>query len=134
MQNLKIAILLMLCFISLKGLAQGVPKAYEAINYYGKANGRPVKFVLADGYIGASSIKMYIKTQNKPVFFEPDAGTADEQGRLKFVAGNPGNFGYFVLDNMQGAYDDTPAVITGIYIFNGKKVPVKFGLVKPRRH
>lgn len=39
-QNIKVTILVQLCLIYLHTLGQGVPKAYEEINYQGKVNGQ----------------------------------------------------------------------------------------------
>lgn len=50
------SLLVMLCLASLQAFAQGVPKAYESIYYQGKVNGHIVKFLLANGYIGASGL------------------------------------------------------------------------------
>lgn len=118
---------------SLHACAQGVPKAYEAISYRGMVNGRLVVFVLADGYIGASSLKMYLPGKMKPVVFEPDAGVGDEHNRLKFVSARPGTDEYLILDNMQDVYEKTPAFIAGYYFLNHKKIPVKFRPVKSHK-
>ncbi len=133
-QNLRVTILVLLCLISLQTLGQGVPKAYEAINYQGKINGRPAKFILASGYIGASSIKISLPGQQKNLVFYPNSGVADAQNRLKFITAGQTNAGYFILGNMQEAYEETPAFIAGSYFLDGKKIPFKLALVRPRKH
>ena len=125
-QNLKRSLLIFLCAFSLQTLAQGMPKAYNAINYQGKINGRLVKFILADGYIGASFIKMGLPGQKKPLVFEPEADVADVQNRLKFIAMGKNNSNYFILDNMQDAYEETPAYITGVFFLTAKKYLLNF--------
>lgn len=130
MRNLKIMIIAGLCLIGLQTLGQGVPKAYETIYYQGKANGRLVKLMLANGYIGASTLKLTVPGKKKPMVFDPDAGVADEHNRLKFVIADQNDREYFILDNMQEAYEETPTVITGIYYFTGKKIAVKLGWLK----
>lgn len=134
MQKLKIIISVVLCLISLNTLGQGVAKAYETTTYQGKVNGRLVSFNLANGYIGASSLKMYLPGKTKPLVFEPDGGVADGHSRLKFVAVNRSIIDYFILNNMQEAYDEMPAFIDGGYFLNNKKVTVKFGLVRAHKH
>ncbi len=114
--------------------AQGVPKAYEAINYQGKVNSKQVRFSLAEGYISASSLKMYLPGKIRPLVFEPDAGVADANNRLKFIPVPQGRPDYFILDNMQEAYDEIPAYIAGSYFFNNKKIAVKFWVVKSNTH
>jgi hypothetical protein len=134
MQDLKITILAVFCLISLQTLGQGVPKAYEEINYQGKVNGRAAKFILASGYIGASSIKIYLPGQNKRLVFYPESGVADVQDRLKFITAGRGNAGYFILDNMQEANEGTPAFIQGSYFLDGKTFPFKLILVRSSKH
>jgi len=134
MRNLKTIIITGLCLICLQSLGQGVPKAYEAINYQGKANGRLVKFMLANGYIGASALKLSVPRKTKPISFEPEAGVADEHNRLKFITASSNDQEYFIMENMLEVYEQTPRSISGIYFLNGKKIPVKFESVKGRRH
>jgi hypothetical protein len=133
MRNLKIIIITGLCLICLQSLGQGVPKAYEVINYQGKANGRLMKFMLANGYIGASTLEIAAFGKSKPRLFEPEAGVADEHNQLKFKAANPNNQEYFIIDNMQEAYEETPRSISGMYFLNGKKKTVKLELVRGRK-
>ena len=133
MQNLKIIIITGLCLICPQSLGQGVPKAYEAIQYQGKANNKLVKFILANGYIGASTLKLSVPGKKKLTSFEPEAGVADEHNRLKFIAANSNVPEYFIMDNMQEAYEDTPQSVSGLYFLNGKKIHVKLELVKGRK-
>lgn len=134
MQNLKIMIITGLCLICLQTFGQGVPKAYEAINYQGKANGKLVKLMLANGYIGASTLKLSVPGKTRLISFEPDAGVANEHNRLKFINASQNDLEYFILDNMQEAYEEIPVLITGIYFLKGNKIPVKFRLVKKHKH
>ncbi len=112
--------------------AQGVPKAYDAVKYQGKLNDRQVKFSLANGYIGASSLSVFAPGKTKPQIFRPDAGVADEHDRLKFIANERNGGDYFILDNMQETYDDPPAFISGKYYLGGKTIAIKFFPVKTK--
>ena len=130
MKNLKRTILIILCLLSIQTFGQGVPKAYEGINYQGKVNSWPIRLMLANGYIGASYIKLYAPGQKKPLVFEPAAGVADEHNRLKFITEKQNDPAYFILANMQDAYEEIPNTITGTSFVNGKKMPVTFRLIR----
>ncbi|WP_158796090.1 hypothetical protein [Pedobacter sp. L105] len=134
MKKNSLLVLMGLCLISFETLCQGVPKAYDAVNYKGKVKGRLVKLILANGYIGASSLNFFMLGKTKPLVFVPDAGVANELNRLKFVAVNKNEPAYFILDNMQDAYEETPAFITGDYFLNSKKIPFKLAKVKYPKH
>jgi hypothetical protein len=125
--------LAILFLVPLQTFSQGVPKAYEAETYHSKLNGQSVTFILANGYIAASSVKLFIPSHKKPVVFQADNAVEDENNRLKFVTYLPGRHDYFVMDNMQPAYDDVPAYIAGKYYSDNKVIPVKFWLVKYRK-
>lgn len=118
--------LILLVLVQVKSLAQGVPKAYERINYRGTVSGKLVRLVLANGYIGASSLELSVSGQKRSEVFQPEAGVADEQNRLKFIPLRQNDHGYFVLDNMQEAYAQIPSVIPGAYFLNDKKILIKF--------
>lgn len=105
--------------------AQGVPKAFAAIYYQGKVYGNSIRFKLADGYIGASIIRMNLNKKGRALIFQPESGTADEHNQLKFLPFPHSSSGYFILHNMQESYGDTPLYITGYYFFHGKKIPLK---------
>jgi hypothetical protein len=130
--NLKCIILVVFCLISLQTLGQGVPKAYEVVNYQCNLSGRTVKFMLANGYIGASAIKI-IRAKMKPLRFVPAAAVADEQNSLKFVSARQDNPDYFILENMQDGYEELPALINGKYHSRSKTTPVKLWLLKNAR-
>ena len=125
-----IVILALFIFIPMQTIAQGVPKAYEAINYRGIVNGQTARFVLANGYIGASSMKLFIAGNKKPILFEPDQGVSDEKYRLKFIPNQIGRHDYFIMNNMQEAYDENPAYMEGNYYLDHQVSPVKFKLIK----
>jgi hypothetical protein len=105
--------------------AQGVPKAFAPIYYQGKVYGNSIRFKLADGYIGASIIRMKLNKKGHALIFQPESGTADEHNQLKFLPFPKSNSGYFILDNMQEAYEDTPLHIKGYYFFHDKKILLK---------
>jgi len=126
----RLVILAMFIFIPIYTIAQGVPKAYEPVRYSGKVNGQAARFILANGYIGASFLKLHIPGHHKTVVFEPDKGVGDEKNRLKFVTYLKGRFDYFVMDNMQDSYDENPGYFRGKYYLNHQVFPVKFRRIK----
>lgn len=134
MLNIRIVILSIFYLIPLQTLAQGVPKAYESVTYRASMKGRPLTLVLANGYIAASSIKMLPNTAGRVIVFEPDAGTEDQNNRLKFIPIPTGRQDYFIMDNMQSAYEEIPAYLAGKYYLDHQIIPVKFQLVKKRKH
>ncbi len=107
--------------------AQGVPKAFEAVTYRASLNGHAVTFILANGYIAGSMIKLHVPGDKKPVVFRPEGGEADEGNRLKFVNDSKE---YVILYNMQAAYDEIPGSINGKFYTNHKVKPLKFWLIK----
>jgi len=116
--------------IHFQGIAQGVPKAYEPVNYSGKVNGQTVRLILANGYIGASSLKLSIPGNHKPIVFQADQGVGAQENRVKFVNELKGRHDYFVMDNMQDSYDENPEYLNGKYYLNHRVFPVKFLLIR----
>jgi len=114
--------------------AQGVPKAFEAYDYAGAVDGRLVRFNLADGYIGASYIQLFLTAGKKPLKFEPDAGTPNENNQLKFIPFPESRSGYFLLHNVQAVYDNLPSRITGYYFLKNKKTRVRLVLIVSHKH
>lgn len=80
-----------------------------------------------------SKFDKIVPAQKKSLGFEPESGVADALHRLKFVTADPGNAGFFMLDNMQEAYEETPAFIAGSYFLKSKKIAVKLALVRSRK-
>ena len=117
---------------TLQVFAQGVPKAYGSINYYGKWNGRPVSLMLADGYIGASRIKVQMG-KTRLIVFNPNSGVIDEYNQLKFIPAKEGRQDYFILDNMQEVYEAAPVFIAGKYHLNNQIISIKFRLIRRRK-
>lgn len=118
---------------TLQVFAQGVPKAYGSINYFGKLNGRTIKLMLADGYIGASRVKVQFG-KTSLIVFSPNSGVVDEYNQLKFIPAEEGRQDYFILDNMQEVYDGAPVFIEGKYHLKNQIIPVKFWLIRPQKH
>lgn len=117
--------ILLLAAVPFRSLAQ---KAFETVNYKGKLNNKVIRLALANGYIGASSIKFTSK--GKSLVFSPDSGVPDEHNKLIFRLAKYQQPNYFILSNMQEAYQELPLFINGEYYNNKKFTLVKFYLVK----
>lgn len=107
-----------------RGYAQ---KAYELVRYTGKLQGKIVRLDLGNGYIGASKVSLIINPKQKPQIFLPESGVPDAPFILRST--QKGINDYFILDKMQDAFEELPAVINGKYLFNKKVLPVKFYLI-----
>lgn len=127
MKHISIFILLLALF-PLSGIAQ---KAYETERYSGKLQGQTIELKLADGYIGASEIKLLAPHSSKIILYRPDSGVPDENYQITFSADGKTGAGYFILKNMQDAYDELPAAIYGQFKSGNKILAVK--LLKSRR-
>jgi len=106
-----------------------IPKAYTREIYQCRLHNSIVKFVLADGYISYSSIKLYSPRYHKPIVFGAAAFSEDEHDRMKFITNQTGRHDYFILDNMQDGYSDIPLFISGRYYLNNKTTRLKMHLV-----
>jgi hypothetical protein len=102
-------------------------KAYETASYSGKLKGQTIAFKLANGYIGASEINLRISPKAKPILFMADSGAPDSGNQLTFKNDKAGA-GYFILKNMQDAYDQLPIIIYGVFITDDQSLPVKLTL------
>ncbi|MGF7079563.1 hypothetical protein [Mucilaginibacter sp. UYCu711] len=119
----KIALLFFLT-IPLCSIAQ---KAYETANYSGKIKGQTITLKLANGYIGASEISLRRSPKAKPVLYAPDSGTPDSDNKISFKS-DKATAGYFIVKNMQDAYDRLPVIIYVIFITGTQSLPVKLTL------
>jgi hypothetical protein len=102
-------------------------KAYETANYSGKVKGRIITLKLANGYIGASEISLRSTPKAKPVFYTPDSGTPDSDQKMRFKSDKAVN-GYFIVKNMQDAYDQLPVIIDAVFITRNQSFSVKLTL------
>jgi hypothetical protein len=99
-------------------------KAFEAINYTGKVQGLKLKFILADGYLGACQINATNIKTHKKTHFSPEMGSADEHKNLTFYKGNgTSKTEYFVISGMEELFETPPEKIKGIYYLKEKPYP-----------
>jgi hypothetical protein len=102
-----------------------MPKAYEIVNYKGKATGVTVAFKFADGYPNASEIKITESASGKTTKFQPDGD--EHEGKMRFVSVKVDDGTKEVLLEME-AWGEAPATVAGAYTAGGKTV--RFTLAK----
>jgi hypothetical protein len=108
--------------------ASAAPKAYDIVNYKGDGPGITVVFKFADGYPGASEIKIIESVSGKTTTFYFPGG--DEQagaGKMRFVPVKGDDRTKEVLLEME-AEGNPPSAVNGTYTAGGK--PVRFTLTK----
>jgi hypothetical protein len=110
--------------LALAPLCTIAQKAYETVNYNGKIKGKTISFKLANGYIGASEISFKTSPKAKPTVYIPESGSPDSDNKLTFKSDKATN-SFFIIQDMQDAYDRPPAIIYGIFISGNKSVPIK---------
>lgn len=115
--------------LTLAPLITMAQKAYETVNYNGKINAQTIAFKLANGYIGASEVSLSSSPKAKPVVYLPDSGVPDSDNKLTFKNEKVAHR-YFIMNDMQEAYDRPPAIIYGIFISGNKSVQIKLRLEK----
>lgn len=106
-------------------LAHAEPKAYDLVNYQGKAGGVTIAFGVADGYPEASTLKVINAAGGKTTKFRMDGMDTT----MKFVPEKGGSAIKSVTVNIDGN-DRAPAKVTGSYLADGKSVP--FTLAKSK--
>ncbi|MEO6523502.1 MAG: hypothetical protein ABIN91_17595 [Mucilaginibacter sp.] len=118
---LKALTVLLLACLPLGAIAQ---KAYETELYTSTLKGKKVKLSLANGYAGASVISWYTHGKNKPILFIPESGVPNED--YVFRPEKERDPGYFILKNIQEAYNHLPRYIKGYYLSGKFSLPLKF--------
>jgi hypothetical protein len=118
---------LVIFFLATAPLGAIAQKAYETANYSGKIKGQIVSFKLANGYIGASELSLRSSTKATPVLYTPDSGTPDSDQKIRFKS-TKATAGYFIVKNMQDAYDQLPVIISAVFITGNQSLPVKLTL------
>ena len=105
-----------LIMIALSLPAAGEPKAYELVNYRGKAEGVTIAFDFADGYPQASEVRITAAGGGKSRRF-----VLDESGEMHFAPENDRNSSEGVTLKMS-ADDAAPEKVKGIYRAGAKTI------------
>jgi hypothetical protein len=126
---IRTAILIIL--LAIAPLCTIAQKAYETANYSGKIKGQTIAFKLANGYIGASEISLKTSPKAKPVVYIPESGSPDADSKLTFKSDKT-TTSYFIINDMQEAYDKLPAIIYGIFISGNKSTAIKLTLERDK--
>ncbi len=99
-------------------------KAYDIINYTGKADGYSINLAFANGYVDASTIKA-TDTKSTIKFTIATEGV-DSAGNLKFyhyASKDIKAADYIVLKEMRDNYETLPGKINGFYFLKNKMYP-----------
>jgi len=111
--------------LGLLSAARAEPKAYDLVNYKGKAAGVTIVFGFADGYPEASTLKTIDAAGGKTTKF-----TLDQMDKtMKFVPEKGGGAIKSVSLDIDGN-DRAPAKVAGSCLAGGKSVP--FTLLKSK--
>lgn len=115
--------ILLFCLLFSGSLYAQQAKAYELVHYVAESNGRTCLLDYADGYPGASSIKM--KRSNRIIFtFQPANGAADYNADLIFNSTKK-QAGQIILLGV-GENSIAPAILKATYELKGRKLLLTF--------
>jgi hypothetical protein len=111
-------------FLSSQVAVQAEPKAYEVVKYSGKAGGATIALDFADGYVGASEIR--ISQGGKTTTFR-----LDNSGQMRFVPARGSGQGAISSVSLKMSPDDSaPAKVAGSFASGGKAVAFTLALKK----
>jgi hypothetical protein len=97
-------------------------KAYDVVQYKGKAAGLRITFEFADGYPEASHLEITESASGKPVKFVLANGDAQSgTGKMRFVP-EKGNDKTKEVSLQMEAEGDPPSTVRGTYAADGKSV------------
>jgi hypothetical protein len=117
------ALLIALVFLSTSAKAQQA-KAYETVHYKAKAGNLLFLLNYADGYIGASQIKLR-ENGRKIRIFLPESGAIESNGDFRFVLQPSANKTDIILTRLNDE-ETAPDLIRGSYRANGHAVVLIF--------
>jgi len=103
-------------------------KAYETIKYTARSNNIFFRLDYADGYIGASKIKLQ-QAHQKAQVFTPETGTPETNGDFIMCPLSASDKREIVLQKTDEE-SVAPKVIHAIYKANGKNVRLIFTMAK----
>lgn len=101
-------------------------KAYEMKKYTARLKWMVFTLNYADGYMGASTIKL--REGGTSSIFEPGSGALDNDGSLRFTAHN--NTKLFILLKNVDETTEAPPKLFAVYGSKGKIYQLLFSMVK----
>lgn len=132
MKNILSLLALLLCMLSFAttGKAQ---KAYEEVIYKAKVLNYNASLLWGDGYMGASEVHLYVKTDKQdPDKFYPRSGQADEKGQLFFQSIKENDSRAFRLLNISDTMA-LPSTISARFFDGRTWLPVSFKLTQRKK-
>jgi hypothetical protein len=117
------ALLIALIFMNTSARAQQA-KAYETVHYRAKAGDLLFQLNYADGYIGASQIKLR-ENGRKTRIFLPESGAIESNGDFRFVPQQIAHNGDICLTRLNEE-ETAPDLIRGSYRAKGRTVVLIF--------
>jgi hypothetical protein len=116
-------LILVLMSLTEKIIAQQA-KAYETVNYTARINNSAFYLGYADGYIGASKIKL-VSTHNKPKLFTPASGTPEANGDFVLTLNLGADKREIILTGINEDVE-APKTIRGTYRERGRVLALLF--------
>jgi hypothetical protein len=117
-----------LCYSASAAMAQQA-KAYETVKYTGRSENGVFHLDYADGYIGASKIRL-VSTRQKTRLFTPQSGTPDANGNLVLRLNSGADKREMILTGISEE-TEAPNTIRASYQEKGRVVVVLFYKNKP---
>jgi hypothetical protein len=99
-------------------------KAYETVEYTAKINNKVFRLDYADGYIGASNIRL-ISTGRKTLLFTPTSGTAEANGNFVLGLSSGANNQEIILSGINEEIEP-PGTIRARYREKGRTLMLSF--------
>jgi len=124
MNRRALLVMLVLWFCASISSLHAEAKAYELVKYLGKVGGVTIAFDFADGYPGASTLKITEAGSKKPVVYRLDGAGPNH---FAPVSGGGGIKGVTLTLDMEAA---APAKVEGSYEAGGKTI--SFTLAKKK--
>lgn len=116
------------CLFFSRNLYAQQAKAYEIVHYTAKSGDRTFLLAYADGYIGASEIRLK-QPKNRTVVLRPVSGVTETNGDFEFKAESAATQGQITLkhiDEMAVA----PTIIEGVTSIKNHKIILYFRKAK----
>ena len=117
-----------LCYSSSPAMAQQA-KAYETVKYTARIKNGVFHLDYADGYIGASKIRL-VSSRQKTKVFTPDGGTLEANGNFVLSSSSGSNKWELILTGIDEG-TEAPNTIRAKYREKGRVVALLFHKNKP---
>ena len=117
-----------ICFYGVAAIAQQA-KAYETVKYTARVKNDVFRLDYADGYIGASKIRL-VSNQKKSQLFTPQNGTPESNGNFVLTSNLASNKREIILTGINEE-TEAPSTIRASYRENGRVLGLLFHKNRP---